>query len=123
MVFFMPAPYHHLLPPKTGGIAYTLGAMGEQFDAIINVTVAYPDNQHLPFRDLLDGKMKRIVVRIDPLPVDDNVKGDYFNDKAFKRRFHQWLNGIWQEKDKMLAGIYDRQPAEKAVVKQEEKVV
>ncbi|WP_082111331.1 acyltransferase [Grimontia sp. AD028] len=105
------SPYSNLLPPKTGGIAYTLGAMGDQFDAIINVTVAYPDNRHLPFRDLLSGKMKKIVVRIDTLPVDENVKGDYFNDKVFKRRFHQWLNDVWGEKDVRLDGIYgDEQP-------------
>ncbi|AMG30632.1 acyltransferase [Grimontia hollisae] len=117
------SPYQNLLPPKTGGIAYTLGAMGDQFDAIINVTVAYPDNRYLPFRDLLDGKMKRIVVRIDTLPVDDNVAGDYFNDKAFKRRFHQWLNGIWQEKDKTLESIYTGQPVVTPVVAQEESTV
>ncbi len=53
------SPYRYLLPPKTGGIAYTLGAMGDQFDAIIDVTLAYPENRELPFKDLLGGKMKK----------------------------------------------------------------
>ncbi|MCW1891135.1 hypothetical protein OK016_26215 [Vibrio chagasii] len=24
--------------------------------------------------------------------MDENVNGNYFEDKAFKRRFHSWLN-------------------------------
>lgn len=32
--------YQHVLQPKTGGIAYTLAAMGEQFEHIIDVTLA-----------------------------------------------------------------------------------
>ncbi|EOD78156.1 1-acyl-sn-glycerol-3-phosphate acyltransferase [Grimontia indica] len=117
------SPYNNLLPPKTGGIAYTLGAMGDQFDAIINVTVAYPDNRHLPFKDLLSGKMEKIVVRIDTLPVDDNVKGDYFNDKAFKRRFHQWLNDVWEEKDDRLDGIYGHTQPDVDIVEREKTAV
>lgn len=96
------SPYAHLLSPKTGGIAYTLGAMGDQFDAVINLTLAYPENTETPFRDLLSGRMKKIVVRIHVLPIDETMRGDYFNDKRFKREFHQWLNGLWQEKDREL---------------------
>lgn len=105
------SPYRYLLPPKTGGIAYTLGAMGDQFDAIIDVTLAYPENRELPFKDLLGGKMKKIVVRIDALPVDASVTGDYFNDKVYKRQFNQWLNGVWERKDRTLEAIYAPEPA------------
>lgn len=58
--------YQHVLQPA-GGIAYTLAAMGEQFEHIIDVTLAYPDNRQQPFRDLLMGRMQRIVVHIDLL--------------------------------------------------------
>lgn len=98
--------YQHLLPPKSGGVAYTLAAMGEQFENIIDVTLAYPDNLEKPFRDMLMGKMKRIVVRIRVLPVDENVSGDYFNDKPYKRQFQQWLGNVWQDKDEVLKQIY-----------------
>nr|PMH67031.1 acyltransferase [Enterovibrio norvegicus] len=109
------SPFRHLLSPKTGGIAYTLGAMGEQFDAIINVTLAYPENRDLPFKDLLSGKMKKIVVRIHTLPLDSAVKGDYFNDKTFKRQFQQWLHQRWEEKDDELSAIYGEVPIHKRV--------
>lgn len=100
--------YEYLLQPKTGGIAYTLAAMGEQFENIIDVTLAYPENTDKPFRDMLMGRMTKIVVRINVLPVGDNVLGDYFNDKPFKRQFQQWLTGVWQEKDDALKDIYQR---------------
>lgn len=100
------SPYDHLLMPKSGGIAYTLAAMGEQFSNIIDVTLAYPDNTEKPFRDMLMGRMTRIVVRIRVLPVDAQVRGDYFHDKPYKRQFQQWLGQLWQEKDQLLRTLY-----------------
>lgn len=105
--------YQHLLAPKSGGIAYTLAAMGEQFDAIVDVTLAYPANPDSPFKDLLMGRMQRIVVEVSLLPVDEQVRGDYFNDKKFKRQFQLWLANVWQNKDAQLAAVYtSRQPDE-----------
>ncbi|MDW6091443.1 acyltransferase [Vibrio rhizosphaerae] len=98
--------YRHLLPPKSGGIAYTLAAMGEQFEKIIDVTLAYPDNQAMPFKDMLMGRMQRIVVRVRVLPVDEQVSGDYFNDKPYKRQFQKWLGDVWADKDVLLDDIY-----------------
>ncbi|WPC74159.1 acyltransferase [Vibrio porteresiae] len=103
------SPYQHLLQPKTGGIAYTLAAMGEQFENIIDVTLAYPDNLEKPFRDMLMGRMKRIVVKVNILPMNEQVTGDYFNDKQYKRQFNQWLNTVWEEKDATLKTIHKAQ--------------
>lgn len=100
------SPYHHLLAPKSGGIAYTLAAMGDQFEKIIDVTLAYPQNDEKPFKDALMGRMRRVVVHVRVLPVDEKVRGDYFNDKPYKREFQQWLNQQWQAKDERLAEIY-----------------
>jgi len=41
----------------------------------------------------------KIVVHVKVLPVDEQVLGDYFNDKPYKRQFQQWLGDVWQEKD------------------------
>tara|TARA_Y100001956_G_scaffold2998_1_gene2989 strand:- start:5722 stop:6609 length:888 start_codon:yes stop_codon:yes gene_type:complete len=103
------AGYDYLLQPKTGGIAYTLAAMGDQFENIIDVTLAYPENTDKPFRDMLMGRMTKVVVRINVLPVDEQVRGDYFKDKPFKRQFQQWLGNVWQEKDELLKEIHHNQ--------------
>ncbi|GAM54874.1 1-acyl-sn-glycerol-3-phosphate acyltransferase [Vibrio ishigakensis] len=102
----MKTPYNHLLKPKTGGVAFALDAMRHDIDGILDFTIAYPENQESPFKDLLQGKLTKIVVKIDLCPMDENTSGDYFNDKAFKRRFHAWLNNQWQEKDEYLSTIY-----------------
>ncbi|MDG2665426.1 acyltransferase, partial [Vibrio parahaemolyticus] len=90
----------------SGGIAYTLAAMGEQFENIIDVTLAYPENTDKPFKDMLMGCMTKIVVHVKVLPVDEQVLGDYFNDKPYKRQFQQWLGDVWQEKDQLLQEIH-----------------
>jgi hypothetical protein len=52
--------------------------------------------------DMLCGRLQRVVVRIECLPIDESLHGDYFNDKLFKRKFQIWLNTLWQEKDGLL---------------------
>lgn len=52
------------------------------------------------------GRMSKVVVRVNVLPVDERVLGDYFNDKPYKRQFQQWLSDVWQEKDRLLQEIY-----------------
>ncbi|MFM2588472.1 acyltransferase [Vibrio sp. TBV020] len=105
------AGYEYLLQPKTGGIAYTLAAMGDQFENIIDVTLAYPENTGKPFKDVLMGRMTKIVVRTKVMPVDEQVRGDYFNDKPYKRRFQQWLGDVWQEKDELLKDLHQESSA------------
>jgi 1-acyl-sn-glycerol-3-phosphate acyltransferase len=99
------SPYKHLLPPKAGGIAFTLAAMGEQFTNILDVTIQYPNNQLHPMNDMLGGKLKKVVIHIDVIPVSEDVVGDYFNDEAYKSRFQTWLNQTWHRKDELITKI------------------
>lgn len=99
------SPYQHLLPPKAAGIAMALNVLGSQFDKLLNVTLCYPENDKTPFYDMLSGKLTRIVVRVDLVPIDAGLHGDYVNDKSFKRRFQQWLNTLWKEKDEQIDNI------------------
>lgn len=101
-------PYQHLFKPKIGGVAFTLSAMGELFDGIVDVTLAYPENQDSPFIDMLQGKLTKVVVRIKLHANDEKVNGDYFGDKVFRRGFHQWINELWKEKDEYLQRILKR---------------
>jgi 1-acyl-sn-glycerol-3-phosphate acyltransferase len=102
------SPYQYLLKPKTGGVAFTLNAMNQILDGVVDVTLAYPENRDQPFKDLLQGKLTKVVVNIRVHEIDENLNGDYFKDKAFKRRFHHWLNDVWKEKDQYLDGVYKK---------------
>lgn len=99
------SPYKNLLPPKAAGIAMALGVLGAQFDKLLDVTLCYPENNDSPFFDMLSGKLTRIVVRVNLLPVAEELHGDYVSDKNFKRRFQQWLNSLWEEKDALLTSL------------------
>lgn len=106
------SPYQHLLAPKAGGIAFTLASMGEQFNAILDITLIYPDNPRHIALDMLMGRLKRVVIHAEILPVNEQVIGDYFNDAQFRERFQQWLNQRWQRKDQQISAFYQQQQPE-----------
>ena len=96
------SPYRHLLKPKTGAIAMALEAMGSQFQALVDVTIAYPDG--IPsFWDYLCGRVRRIVVRIRLLDIPPELRdGDYEQDRALRKAFARWIDDIWAKKDQDL---------------------
>lgn len=108
------SPYAHLLTPKAGGTSFTLQAMGDQFQEILDITLVYPDikpGKRLAFA-LLAGKLKRIHVHIDRIPVTADLRGDYFNDLDFRNHFQTWLNKRWQLKDQRITQRINRSSAE-----------
>jgi len=96
------SPYRFLLKPRAGGIALSLSAMGEKFKSILNVTIVYPDGAP-GFWDFLCGRVKRITVRMQQLPIPKQFIGvDYENDQVSREAFQQWLYGLWLEKDRYI---------------------
>lgn len=103
--------YTHLLTPKAGGTSFTLQAMGNQFQEILDITLVYPDRQsnRSIVLDLLAGRLKKIYVYIDRIPVTDDLRGDYFNDPEFRDHFQNWLNQRWQLKDERIQEVLERE--------------
>ena len=95
------SPYRHLLRPKSGGIAFVLSAMGNQISGIVDVTIVYPKGVG-SFWDMICGRIPDIRVQVSLIPITDEIRGDYFNDRAFKRNFQKWLNTRWLEKDQQI---------------------
>ena len=98
------SPFAHLLKPKAGGIAFVLAAMGEQMHQMLNVTIAYPGGIRNIWQ-FLCGNVKEIRVRVESLPIDPELIGDYFTDKKFRVTFQNHLNVMWAEKDALLATL------------------
>lgn len=97
--------FDHLLPPRAGGAALALASMGNMFDAILDITIVYP-KKVTSFWEMLCGQFEHVVVDIRKRPVDDwMLSGDYSNDREFRRRFHQWLAKVWEEKDQRIKSI------------------
>lgn len=96
--------FHHLLLPRAGGVAFVLGAMGDCLHHVLNVTIVYPDGADT-FWGFISGRVKRIIMNVEVMPVTDSIKGDYFNDTEFRDGFCSWLNRLWEEKDQAIADI------------------
>ena len=101
------SPYRHLLKPKAGGIALALNAMGDKFRAILDVTIVYPDGAP-NFWDFLCGRLRRVVVRVQTLPVPGHLmKSDYGADAATREAFGLWVQQLWQDKDAQISRLLE----------------
>lgn len=101
------SPYQHLLKPKAGGVAFVLGAMGQQLHKILDVTIHYPER--IPtFWDYISGAVHAIRVHVRVLPITEQLLGDY-QDPAFRASFQHWVNELWQYKDQQLQQMAAKQ--------------
>ncbi|RWU23620.1 acyltransferase [Pseudomonas alkylphenolica] len=100
------SPYRHLLKPKAGGVAFVLAALGEQLDALLDVTIVYPGDKAPGFWDLLNGSISRVIIDIQVRELDPALwSGDYENDPAFRQTVQDWVNQLWVEKDQRIAQL------------------
>jgi 1-acyl-sn-glycerol-3-phosphate acyltransferase len=97
--------FEYLLPPRAGGIALALSAMGEMLNVMLDVTIVYP-NGPPKFWALFCGEFDYAIIDVRQRPIETwMTSGDYANDREFRARFHQWLTGVWQEKDQRIASL------------------
>lgn len=96
------SPYKNLLKPKAGGTGFVFTAMGEELHCILNVTIKYPEMDYSIW-SFVCGRVHRVSVHIEKLPITKDLLGDYENDAGYRKSFCEWLNRLWTEKDKVLA--------------------
>ncbi|MDX9665640.1 acyltransferase [Pseudomonas sp. P5_152] len=100
------SPFKHLLKPKAGGVAFVLAAMGEQLDAILDVTVVYPQEKIPGFWDLISGAVPRVIIDIQTRELDPALwQGDYENDPLFRQSVQSWVNQLWIDKDARIDAL------------------
>ena len=95
------SPYRNLLKSKAGGVGYVLTSMGDQLNAILDVTIVYPEGIK-NFWSFLCGDIREVKVRVRSMPVTADLLGDYTTHRSFRARFHTWLNDLWKEKDQSI---------------------
>jgi 1-acyl-sn-glycerol-3-phosphate acyltransferase len=99
------SPYRHLLKPKAGALALALGALGDKFDSLLDVTIVYPEGAPT-FWHFLRGDLKQVVVRARRVAIPPEFRaGDYSRDSAFRMAFQDWLQGIWLDKDAQIDAL------------------
>jgi len=95
------SPYQHLLKPKAGGMAMVLYEMQDKLSGIINATIHY-DQENVGFWDFAKGNIRDIHVSYELLAINKELIGNYTEDRQFRRFIQQWLNEVWQRKDRDL---------------------
>lgn len=102
------SPFRHLLRPKAGGTALVLNAMGEHFDAVLDMTLMYVGEPALPsLWDFWCGRIERIIVNVEKLPVTQNLmQGDYSSDNKHREYIQEWITNRWARKDRIISQYY-----------------
>ena len=79
--------------------------MGNKFQAILDVTIVYPDGAP-DFWQFLTGKVQRITVRANTLPVPRELaQGDYAGNAAVREAYQQWVHQMWLNKDAQIESL------------------
>lgn len=96
------SPYHHLLIPKSGGFAFAVNVMDKKITHILDVTIIYPEGRKT-YWDFLCGRVHHIIVKLTEREIPSELlEGSYADNETYRNQFKQWINDLWQEKDKLL---------------------
>lgn len=99
------SPYQHLLKPKAGGLALALNILGDKIDALVDMTIVYPDGAP-GYSDFWLGDVNRIAVNLRRIEIPDWVLGgNYEDDAEYRERFQHWVDQLWLEKDQCIERI------------------
>ena len=96
------SPYRHLLKPKAGGLALALDILGDKVDALVDMTIVYPDGAP-GYGEFWLGEVPRIAVNLRKIDIPAWVlAGSYEDDAEFREKFQNWLDQLWTEKDQLI---------------------
>ena len=91
-----------MLKPKVGGLGIALATMGEQFEAMLDVTIVYPQGPPR-FWDLMSGRLETVIVRVQAREIPPELVSTAAGaERAQHRRLSRWVEQYWQEKDELI---------------------
>jgi 1-acyl-sn-glycerol-3-phosphate acyltransferase len=101
-------PYRNLLQPRIGGLGQVLYALADGLDALIDVTIIYPQTTTTgltpTFWQLLTGEISEIVVKAEQRDIPAELLGRNFRtDRGFRRELEAWVDQLWREKDDLIS--------------------
>jgi len=100
------SPFKHLLKPRAGGISLVLSAL--KLDSILNITIIYPNNKNINFWKFIAGELNHIIIKVEQLPITDDLIGDYANDPKYRENFQKWSNDLWIKKDNLISEVIEK---------------
>lgn len=99
------SPFTNLLKPKAGGLALALSILGDKIDALVDMTIVYPDGAP-GYGEFWLGEVPRITVNMRKIEIPEWVLGgNYEDDAEYRERFQNWVDDLWTEKDQLISTI------------------
>lgn len=99
------SPFTNLLKAKAGGLALALNILGDKIDALVDMTIVYPDGAP-GYGEFWLGEVPRIVVNMRKIEIPEWVLGgNYEDDAVYRERFQNWVDDLWTEKDQLISAI------------------
>jgi 1-acyl-sn-glycerol-3-phosphate acyltransferase len=97
------SPFRHLLRPRIGGISFVLAALGDQLDAMYDVTLAYPPDGEVSMWQFVSGHVPKVIIqvrRVEPPP--QLFDAAVTQPGPEREALNVWIDGLWCEKDELL---------------------
>ena len=89
------------MPPKIGGMGYTLEVM-PYIDHLTDITLVYNSDKR-GFWDFLCGDLRQASVTINTYKIPEELRGqDYSNNDELRAKLKTFLEEIWEEKDQII---------------------
>lgn len=101
------SPYRHLLRPRVGGVGFVLASLGEQLEAVLDVTLVYPAPD-VTMWDYVTNRVPWIKVRVRRLDVPTEFYSAEITEPGPAReRFKVWIEEVWRQKDELIARLVE----------------
>ena len=101
------SPYRHLLRPRVGGISFVLASLGEELDAMYDVTLVYP-RPDVTMWDFVANRVSQVIIRARRIGIPDEFRTGAATEPGPARdRFKAWIEEVWREKDELIEFVYE----------------
>ena len=94
--------FNYLLRPKVGGLGYVIEGMDDYLDALLDVTIVYPDGVPV-FWDFLQGKCRNIIIQVHRHEIPASLREA--DDATRRAELAQWVKELWEAKDQRIANL------------------
>lgn len=99
------SPYRHLLRPRMGGLGFVLASLGDQLDAVLDVTLVYP-HRDVTMLDFVRNRVPWIVVHARQIDVPrEFLSAEITEAGPARERFKVWVEELWRTKDEEITRI------------------
>jgi 1-acyl-sn-glycerol-3-phosphate acyltransferase len=99
------SPYRHLLRPRMGGLGFVLASLGDQLDAVLDVTLVYP-HRDVTMLDFVMNRIPWIVVHARRIEVPrEFLSAEITEAGPARERFKVWVDELWRAKDEAIDRI------------------